>query len=773
MRNLPSPADRFPEDSNADIVRIRRAEPPLRGYDMAAERSGIVDVGQDDEDLAVTLQRYLQIFLKHKWLILAVTMLFAALGGLYGLTRTPLYLSTATIQIDLEAKAVIDGAVPVSDGGNTRSADFQRTHYELLRSRAMAERVVSSVGLHEDEDFLKPLGWSLLGWIFSGFGAGGGAGEAAASERVSAARGILLQNLEVRPLTGSRLVHLSFKDPDPKRAQRIANAYADAYVASNLDKRFEATSYAKIFLENQITQLKLRLEESEKALIDFAEREKIVQTKDRASIAENNLAAANAALGELISERIRTEQTWRQVADTTALDLPQLLSNSVIDGLRAEKKTLERQYEEKLETFKPSYPEMVQISNKIKEVERQLASEVATVKASLKGAFEFSRNQERDMKAQIEDLRAEVLDLQKKSIRYNILQREAETNRGLYNSVLQRYKEVDVASGGVTNNIFIVDRALASSSPSEPRMMRLLMMFCVLGLALGLGAAYVVEIFDDVIRSPDALEEITGLPMIGMIPYVSSEQELAKAFDDPRSEVSEAYRSLGTALQFSTETGLPRSIVVTSAGVGEGKSSTALAISKQFAMLGLKVLLVDADLRRPSLHTRLRRENTIGLSNFLAGAVSASELVQQTDIKSLKFIASGPVPPNAGDLLAGTRIFSLVSVGLEMFDLIVFDAPPMLGLADAQLLAGAVSSTVFVASARQSRKGAVLSALRRLRVARIRPLGVVLTKFDRQAAGYGYSQQYGYGSDHYSYGPSVAEVDDRAHKPGFAALSAE
>jgi uncharacterized protein involved in exopolysaccharide biosynthesis len=505
MQNLPSPAENPLVNGEKQVVEFKRAPVRLEAQNSYDDLRGPNGGGAEDEDLALTIQRYIRIFLKHTWLILGITIFVTVMGGLYGLMKTPLYVSTATIQIDFGAMKVVDGGAAASDGGSQQGADFQRTHYELLKSRAMAERVVSALQLQDDADFLKPRGKSLIGWILSGFSSGSEASEASLASRQSAATGIVSANISVRPVAGSRLVNLSFSDPNPQRAQQIANAYADAYVAANLDKRFEANSYAKVFLEDQIEQLKLRLEQSEKALIEFAEREKIVQATDRASIAENNLAAANAALGQLITERIKSEQTWRQVENAQAINLPQLLSNSVIEDLRAQGKALRREYEEKLETFKPSYPAMIEISNKINEVERQLASEVATVKASLKAAYEFSRNQEEEMRTQINDLRAEVVKLQKKGIQYNILQREVETNRGLYNSLLQRYKEVDVASGVGTNNIFIIDRALAAGTPSEPHITRILIFALMLGLGAGLGIAYIFELFDDVMRSPEEI----------------------------------------------------------------------------------------------------------------------------------------------------------------------------------------------------------------------------------------------------------------------------
>ncbi len=265
------------------------------------------------------------------------------------------------------------------------SSDFLRTQYELLKSRAMGERVVSSLHLYDEDSFFQPRDVSPIG-LLRGIFSSSKNELPPPTARQSWATGIVLGNVSILPVTGSRLLDISYVDPSPARAQSIANGYADAYVASNLDKRFEANSYAKTFLEDQSKQLKIRLEESQKALLDFAEKEKMVELGDKASIAENNLAAANAAVGQLISERIKSEQLWRQVDSATAINLPQLLTNGVIEVLRGQRKTLETEYQEKLETFKPSYPAMVQISSKMKEVDRQLAAEVKTIKNAYKGA---------------------------------------------------------------------------------------------------------------------------------------------------------------------------------------------------------------------------------------------------------------------------------------------------------------------------------------------------------------------------------------------------
>ena len=251
-------------------------------------------------------------------------------------------------------------------------------------------------------------------------------------------------------------------------------------------------------------------------------REKTVEVGDKASVAENNLAAANAALEQLVSERMKSEELWRQVEGATAIDVPQLLSNQVIEGLRAKRKELETEYQEKAENYGPGFPSMGQISAKMREIDRQLAAEVKTIKHSLRAAYTSLLDQENAMKARIEKLREEVLDLQKKGIQYNILKREVETNRGLYNSLLQRYKEVDIAGGVGTSNVFIVENATQPGSPSEPNVRSALVLSLMLGFGVGVGLALLIEVLDDRVHAPEEVEQLTGLGTLGIIPKTGS-----------------------------------------------------------------------------------------------------------------------------------------------------------------------------------------------------------------------------------------------------------
>jgi uncharacterized protein involved in exopolysaccharide biosynthesis len=315
----------------------------------------------------------------------------------------------------------------------------------------------------------------------------------------SAAAGIVAGNVTTSPVPQTRLIDISYSDPSPGRAQKIANAYADAFVATTVDKRFQSNASAKIFLEDKIQQLKQRLEDSEKKLLGFAQQQQIVASDgntDKGSIAETNLAAAYAELGVLTSERTKDEQLWRQLDQGDAISLPQLLTNSVIETLRAQRKALVLDYQEKLETYKPSYPAMVQITSKIKEIDAQIASEVQTIRDSLKAAYEASLARENELKDQ-SNHEIGFLDLQKRSIQYNILKREVDTNRELYTSLLQRYKEVEVASGVGANNIFVVDKAQLPTSPSSPNLPRALTLSLLLGLGAGCAAGYGLELLDE------------------------------------------------------------------------------------------------------------------------------------------------------------------------------------------------------------------------------------------------------------------------------------
>jgi polysaccharide biosynthesis transport protein len=553
----------------------------------------------------------------------------------------------------------------------------------------------------------------------------------------------VLQGLSIHPIGNSRLVRIAYASPDRQVAQRIANATAEAFIQANLDRRYESSSYARDFLEERLEALKLKLEESEEQLVRYAQEQQIVLVDERESLVRSNLAGVRSALAEASRNRLRAQQLWEQAQNTEGLGLPEIMDRRTIESLRERRAALAAEYDDKLKTFKPAYPDMQRLTSQMDELDHQIAVEVALLKQSIKARYEAALTHEQSLVGELELLKQQLLDFEERNIRYRIMKREADTNRTLYEGLLQRYKEIGVAGGVGTNNISIVDRAQQPGAPVKPDLSRNLLLALGAGLFLGAVAAIGLEFFDDSLKLAEEVE--TGLPVLGIIPLAQSAEASREAADQPRSGLAEAFRSLRTALQFSTEAGAPASLVVTSSRPGEGKSTVALALARNFAEMGLKVLLVDADLRDPSLHRELGIANEAGLTNYLAGTSRPPELFQATAMETLTFLPTGPLPPNPAELLAGPKMPSLLQVAEEHFDIVIVDAPPVMGLADAPLLASVAGGTLLVLSASETRKGAARESLKRLRLARAQVIGAVLNKFDPRKVGFTYGSGYSYG----------------------------
>jgi capsular exopolysaccharide synthesis family protein len=698
------------------------------------------------ESFLQAVHEFFRVLRRFKWAVLGILVAVMTIGAAATLLSTRLY--TASVRLEIEssaAKIVQKGEVsPVE----ARDFEFLRTQYELLQSRNIAERTVAALKLADDPELSKPGRESAFARLMKLIWP---EPPAKTPDRATIERGIagaILANRVVKPVPGSRLLDLAYTDPNPARAAAITMGLANEFIGSIRDKRFEATAYAKTFLEDQLQQLRAKLQDSENALIDYSEKEQIVGTaSDKTSIAEANLAAANTTLGQIVTERMRNEQQYRQIENATVADLPQFLNDKLIEDLRDRRNALVVENQEKDQLLRPDYPTMVQLNNKIKETDKQIADQIRVIKVSLKGAYEASLKQEEDVKKRVDQLRTEVIELQKRSIHFNILKREADSNRTIYEDLLQRYKEVDVAGGIAASNVFIVDRAEVPTSPSSPNLSRNMLVSMLLGLVAGLAGAFLLERLDNTVSKIDEFERVSGLPSLGVIPLVPPGSTLEEEMNKVSSDIWEAYRTLCTSLQFVTDKGLPKSLFFTSANVGEGKSTSSLAVARYFGNLGLKVLLIDCDLRRPSLHKKLGLSNEKGLTNYLTGGCSAEDVSQSSPFANLTFLASGPLPPNASELLASPKFGVLIAKATADFDLVVVDGPPIMGLADAQLLSKATQATIFAARAGYTAKHNIRAALKRLHAARCYVIGGMLTRYEAKNEAQSYEYGYAYSVD--------------------------
>jgi capsular exopolysaccharide synthesis family protein len=713
----------------------------------------------DGPNLRDQFFKYLGLALKHRWLILACCVSGLFIGFLITFTSTPIYRAVATIKVDLEAAKLVK--LDTADSGHVGDTfRFYQTQKELLKSRSLAERVAGNLDLRDDAGLINPRSsssWAKLRRMLFPEKPGE---KLDLAQRKAVATGLIQSGLSVNQAPNSSLMTISFESPDPAWAQKIANAVAEGFTESNLERRYGASKYARKFLEEKLEDLKIKLEDSERALVAYEDKEQIITTKgkDQQPLVDSDLLALNAALQQVRTQRIQAQELWEQASKNKGLALPQILNDKSIAALRERRATLVSDYQEKLATFKPDYPDMRRLKAQITQFDVEIDRAVSVIANSLKTQYESLLQQEELLQKDIEKTRAKVAEGRNKNIQRQILQREADSTRTLYDGLLQQYKDLGIAGATGTNNVTVVDFAQRPGAPYKPDLQKNLLMWFVFGLLGAVAAVAGLEILDDTFKSPQEIEEKLGLAVLGLIPK-AKEDIFETLRTSPVSPISESYRSLRTALQFSTSSGMPKTLVVTSPNPGEGKSTTSVALAVNFAQLGMKVLLIDSDLRNPSAHRLLRREAERGLTNYLVGGAIAPDVLQETDVSGLHFIASGPLPPNPAELLAGQNMARLLSSASENFDIIIIDAPPVLGLADAPLLASIAAGTLLVLGVGEARRGVVKVALKRLHFARAQMIGVVLNKFDMHAANYAY-HSYGYGGlQYYGYGTkSVAKA---------------
>jgi succinoglycan biosynthesis transport protein ExoP len=707
------------------------------------------DPGEGAQGLG--LLEYWRIIYKHKWMIALVVAAAIAAGLVMTLLTPRVYTASTTIEIDREASNVVGSIADVQPADRlARDQEFFQTQYGLLKSWSLSQRVAQAEQLGQDPQFMKALG--LRRPVKPG-----------SDDWVA---GYLEGGLGVYPVRDSRLVRITFDSPDPQLSARIANAYADNFIHRNLERRYEASSYARDFLEQQLAQLKTKLEDSERQLVAYATQQQIIevaepsQGKDSTppqSLSATNLGALNTALTSAKANLVGVAERYKAAQSAPGLAAPELLADPTIEGLRGELAKLTVQYNDQLKVYKPDYPDMVQLKGQIDDVTRQLNSAAETIRRSLLTQYQTAQQQVNVLQSQVDALKGTVLDERNREIQYNILQREVDTTRQLYDGLLQRYKEIGVAAGVTTNNILIVDRARPPGGPSKPQPARNLAVAGITGLALGVLLAFLLETMDQAVRKPADVEAKLGLPVLGSVPLLEKGVQPMEALADLRSPFSEAYHSIRSNLAFSTKDGAPRVLSVTSARPEEGKSTTSFALAQGFARAGLRVLLVDLDLRNPSQHKIIGADNRVGASNLLTGAVRLQGAVQPTDWPNLFVIPSGPLPPSPAELLIGPRLIAFTKEATEHFDIVILDGPPVMGLADAPLIASVATGCVLTIEAGKTSRAQARAAIKRLRVGNARLFGAILTKFDSRKTSYGYGYAYAYDYD-YQYGRKEPEA---------------
>lgn len=713
------------------------------------------DFTVDDSESESVIRHYWRIFYRHRWVVLGIVAVCLALAILVSLLTKPEYTATVRIQAAREAAKVIDmeGVDDETSGGP--GMEFYQTQYALLQSRSLSEAVVRDLGLASNIQFLSEYGSSTDEL------------EAMpARQREALATTIVNKHTEVTPVRGSSIIDVEYEAPDPRQSAQIANSIAENFIETNLTRRFDAAAYAREFLQNRLGQVRTRLEQSERKAVEYAQQQGLIKIQSgsadnptQQSLIANDLAQLSAQLTVARAQRAQAEAQFRAGAQGSIA--AQSLTSSTVNDLRKQRAELLAQLSKLESDFGPDYPTVVALRAQVKELDRLIGQEQSRVSSSvtedLGGRYRQALAAEQSIQNRVDALKQQLLGEQGRSIQFNILQRDVDTNRALYDALLQRFKEVGVAGGVGTNNISIVDRALAPNYPSSPNLPLNLGLGLLLGLLLGGATAFVLDQLAESVILPAEFQSKLRVPLLGSTPATKappglkllssalpSRKEVQADLQDNQSDLAEAYFSILTAVQFSTSQGAPRTLAVTSSQPLEGKSTTAMALARGLASVGTRVLLIDADMRNPSVHRALGIEAGKGLSNLLTGHSELHEVVRQSETRGLSILTAGPIPPNPAELLASDGLDRVIKAALEQFDHVVFDSPPVLGLADAPLIARAMEGTVFVIEAGRTRSSQARHALDRLIAVRAHILGAVLTKLDSRNSGYGYGYGYNY-----------------------------
>ncbi|TIV38032.1 MAG: polysaccharide biosynthesis tyrosine autokinase [Mesorhizobium sp.] len=763
-----------------DRSRQHQIPAPRHGQALSSDLyyDGSQNHSQYGRDFAEQDQKFnpLQLLfyvVRYRWLI--ATMMAAGLvaGVVVTMMQTPKYQATAQLEVLVPSAKVFQDIEVVSENSDIRA--FQ-TAREKLKSRALAQRVVFQLGLSEKPDFLFPKpGFSISNIFYRAFGISKAPAieEKTPEQREAIAIKRVLDDLTVSLVTNTSLLSITFLDQKPKYASDVANQVAQSYIDQRVDQTSETSDLARQFIQEQVSQVKQKLQKSEEELVAYARDAGITITGDDKSLIASNIVALNAALQAAAQERSDAGSVVDQIDKGRGVSLGPVLESKGLQVLSDKLADLNSQYQQKLGILKPGFPEMQQLQSQIKELQRVYNNGVLAITDSLRLKYQEAQKKEADLKDKLADMERQQVVFNDKNIKYTILKREVDSNRSQYDSLIAKLNEVGVSSELKTQNAAIVDFATQPTAPYSPRLSINLAIALALFMAISGSIIYVIELVNNTFTNPEQVEKELGLAMLGILPHVD-DRELIASIADQKSGLSEAYRSLRTSLQFSGAEGAPRSLLVTSSEPAEGKSTTAFKLGQDFAALGARVLLVDADLRKPNLHRLFGLDNTIGLSNLLTNTVRREDLAtifRPTKYPNVTVLTSGTIPPNPADLLSSPKMAVIVTSLGKRHDVVIIDAPPIVGLSDAPILSRLAEGTLMVVSTNQVTRKSAKTALKRLRAAGANVVGAAMSKFAVNKFDYNYAYKY-MNYQYYNYGTATqkieGKVDDGADRPARA-----
>jgi capsular exopolysaccharide synthesis family protein len=733
------------------------------------------------------LGEYWLILRRRLWLIAAIVLIAAVGAFLKSVQMKPVYRASAKVLIERYNPQVIKVEEVMPD--DVWANDYYPTQYEILRSASLAKDVIENLRLDRHPEFnLEPKNrWfpisvrstlaSVVRTVIPGEKKGmRDQGPAKNIAPVKAHVGIYLGRLDIDPVRNSRLVNISFEGYDPDFVAEVANAHAKAYINKNMDMKLSATQEAVGWLSGRLDELKQSLKESREKLQGFVEREDIVTLENILSASGGNeeniltqkVAQLNSSLSTARTERMSLETRYQQIqgalkSPTLVDSVPDVIQNPIIVRINQELIALNRQYAERLHKYGVKHPQMVALRDEMKSLHSRLDVEVEKISKSVKMQYELAQSREQGLERALDQAKNEVMELNRKAIHYGMLKGEVESNREMYEMILKRAKETSLTSALKSTNVFIVDRAEVPRAPVRPQVRRNVLIASIVALMLGVGLALLLDYLDHTFHGPNEVQHYLGIPFLGAVGLASprigqGESELV-VLKEPRSGVVESLRAVRTNVFYSLTEPEEKALLVTSPGPLEGKTFLTANLAVTIAQMGRRVLVVDADLRKPRLHKLFGKRSEPGLSDLISGHCTLCDAVKDTQVENLKLLPSGKIPPNPSEILGSSRMREFMSQLMKHFDFIIFDTPPVLTVTDAAVLAGILDRIIFVFKAEGTTRANAKRALRQLQNIHSKVLGVALNQVDFRKERYYY---YSYDtSDYYS-----EKVGKRRERPG-------
>ncbi len=751
-----------------DLIRREYASVP----DPTIRIQRTADYPWAPEDDSLDIRRYFQVLLKRKWLISLVVGTVLLLVAVQSFTTTPLYRATARVQIDPESANVLPYKdIYESDERYVASEIYLQTQLEILQSRALARRVVDRLNLANDPRFNEPISqgvvMSQLVWLKKSISSlvprqstednGLTPVQASGAEENREVIDTLLDRLDVDQVPNSRLVEISWVAPNARLAAAVADTMAEEYIEQNLQTKFEANTRATEFLKKQLQDMKGKVEKSEEELVKYARENNIVNIgPDRGSIVLQTLEDLNRQMTTVEGDLIGKTADYQAVKDSTPENFPQSLRTPNIALLEERLFGLQQNLASLTAQFGNEWPAVIQVRQQIQEVEQQLKREKKETINRVQSDYRVAVNRRQMLQSALGRQKAEANQLNQDSIQYNILQREVDTNRQLYEGLLQRLKETGISAGMRTSNIHVVDHAELPDAPYAPQRAADLALGFGVGLFIAIGLAFLMEYLDNTLKTPEEMEQSLGLPSLGVIPTMAdlaagasrllasrsdsggTKSEVPARISPARFRVWEAYRSLRTSILLSHSGKPPKIIMVTSSVPGEGKTTTVANTGIVLAQTGARTLLIDLDMRKPALASTFGYNGNQGISAYLSGNGDLSSQIRQTNYPNLFLLPAGFRPPNPAELIGSERMETALRLLGDYFKYILVDTPPILSVTDGLLLSPHVDGVVLVVKGGATPKEAVRKAGNHMRSVGARILGALINNVDMDAPEYSY-----------------------------------